>query len=295
MPTCPNCGEIIMEGDPYCSHCGTAFMWYHDDDGEEPPEKKEESPFLRLYNQMVASDMTTDERLDLFLKDTHRPDYLLDEIRESVKREEVLSESRFIMVWTDSYPEIYVFLRRGKFRDALIFNKCYPEYSTGYFDPENRDINYIYDRLYRDERFIWQVSEICKGGFEFCGVETRGISEWKDKLSARFTNGYIDVCYDIDDDLNMVKSLELLDVGRLYEYDGNCADKKRLLREIRRVENTDGVSFMAAGSATYLAFEGKSGIVIYDYEIASSHLFEAMRCSREDFREIYSARYSFHL
>ncbi len=25
MPTCPNCGEIVMNGDPYCSHCGTVF------------------------------------------------------------------------------------------------------------------------------------------------------------------------------------------------------------------------------------------------------------------------------
>ena len=27
MPTCPNCGSIIMEGDPYCFICGTAFRW----------------------------------------------------------------------------------------------------------------------------------------------------------------------------------------------------------------------------------------------------------------------------
>ena len=27
MPTCPNCGSIVMEGDPYCSHCGAHFKW----------------------------------------------------------------------------------------------------------------------------------------------------------------------------------------------------------------------------------------------------------------------------
>ena len=27
MPTCPNCGEIVMNGDPYCSHCGTVLKW----------------------------------------------------------------------------------------------------------------------------------------------------------------------------------------------------------------------------------------------------------------------------
>ena len=25
MPTCPNCGEIVMGGDPYCPNCGTIF------------------------------------------------------------------------------------------------------------------------------------------------------------------------------------------------------------------------------------------------------------------------------
>lgn len=31
MATCPNCGELIMNGDPYCSHCGTALRWVNDD------------------------------------------------------------------------------------------------------------------------------------------------------------------------------------------------------------------------------------------------------------------------
>ncbi len=31
MPTCPNCGEIVMNGDPYCSHCGATFRWDDDD------------------------------------------------------------------------------------------------------------------------------------------------------------------------------------------------------------------------------------------------------------------------
>ena len=25
MPTCPNCGEIVMNGDPYCPNCGLVF------------------------------------------------------------------------------------------------------------------------------------------------------------------------------------------------------------------------------------------------------------------------------
>lgn len=34
MATCPNCGSIVMEGDPYCSHCGAHFRWDDIDDDE---------------------------------------------------------------------------------------------------------------------------------------------------------------------------------------------------------------------------------------------------------------------
>ena len=33
MPTCPDCGSIIMEGDPYCPHCGAHLKWEYGDEG----------------------------------------------------------------------------------------------------------------------------------------------------------------------------------------------------------------------------------------------------------------------
>ena len=30
MAMCPNCGEIVMNGDPYCTHCGTELRWQSD-------------------------------------------------------------------------------------------------------------------------------------------------------------------------------------------------------------------------------------------------------------------------
>ena len=35
MATCPNCGSIVMEGDPYCSHFGAHFRWDDIDDDED--------------------------------------------------------------------------------------------------------------------------------------------------------------------------------------------------------------------------------------------------------------------
>lgn len=38
MPTCPDCGSIIMQGDPYCSHCGAHLSWQEDSSSVSPPQ-----------------------------------------------------------------------------------------------------------------------------------------------------------------------------------------------------------------------------------------------------------------
>lgn len=54
MPTCPDCGSIIMEGDPYCTHCGAQIVWseevFHNNEYEPPKirqcgDKKEDDFF----------------------------------------------------------------------------------------------------------------------------------------------------------------------------------------------------------------------------------------------------------
>ena len=42
MATCPNCGELVMDGDPYCSHCGSTFIWSEEDDEDEYNQLREE-------------------------------------------------------------------------------------------------------------------------------------------------------------------------------------------------------------------------------------------------------------
>lgn len=36
MPTCPDCGSMIMEGDPYCPHCGAHLQWNTEETYETP-------------------------------------------------------------------------------------------------------------------------------------------------------------------------------------------------------------------------------------------------------------------
>lgn len=43
MNTCPDCGSVIMEGDPYCSHCGAHLSWdeTEEDSGHENCSRNE--------------------------------------------------------------------------------------------------------------------------------------------------------------------------------------------------------------------------------------------------------------
>nr|WP_295001399.1 zinc-ribbon domain-containing protein [uncultured Methanobrevibacter sp.] len=36
MATCPDCGSVVMNGDPYCPHCGAHLNWgFYDDDEDD--------------------------------------------------------------------------------------------------------------------------------------------------------------------------------------------------------------------------------------------------------------------
>lgn len=48
MHTCPDCGSMIMEGDPYCEHCGAHLDW-----SDEPQMK----PSHRRYSKDILEDI----------------------------------------------------------------------------------------------------------------------------------------------------------------------------------------------------------------------------------------------
>lgn len=57
MPTCPNCGELLMTGDPYCTHCGATIRWYDEEEDDGGSSEIDVSELLGneilvdLYNQ----------------------------------------------------------------------------------------------------------------------------------------------------------------------------------------------------------------------------------------------------
>jgi hypothetical protein len=59
MPTCPNCGSIVMEGDPYCSHCGAHFKWSYFDEEDDTPDYRATSEFA--YGETFSHDSYSSE------------------------------------------------------------------------------------------------------------------------------------------------------------------------------------------------------------------------------------------
>lgn len=90
MHTCPDCGSIIMEGDPYCTHCGAHLSW-SDDYGSQG------------RSNMGYSDF--DDSLEKSLEFEKRHQELINKICEKYKVE---LEDLDIK---DGYTE-YIFLRK---------------------------------------------------------------------------------------------------------------------------------------------------------------------------------------
>lgn len=55
MPTCPDCGNIIMEGDPYCEHCGAHLSWSDESPGDSPDCRYSKNSLDDILNSMHIS------------------------------------------------------------------------------------------------------------------------------------------------------------------------------------------------------------------------------------------------
>ena len=49
MKTCPNCGSIVLEGDPYCQHCGAHFKWSYIEEEDEEYKTSSQFPYEPDY------------------------------------------------------------------------------------------------------------------------------------------------------------------------------------------------------------------------------------------------------
>jgi hypothetical protein len=60
MPYCPNCGETIMNGDPYCSSCGSHLRWDLEPSDRSGDERYGEDGLDDILNSMFISEIQRD-------------------------------------------------------------------------------------------------------------------------------------------------------------------------------------------------------------------------------------------
>ena len=205
MPTCPNCGSIIMEGDPYCTHCGASLKWDFEDEedyytpGRDPGKDK----IIEIFDRMKHSDYSTDERFDFFKDDILLPEHMLETVRSQIHDEEERFKCKFIMVHVNDYPQVYIFLREDKFRDVMIYDRCHIEFMPDRFDPDEREFHYIYAKLEDNPKFRRQVEKIERKGMKFRKIFSDiYYPRWENDIEVQFIDGDDIVYYLIDDDLN---------------------------------------------------------------------------------------------
>ena len=55
MAMCPDCGNMIMEGDPYCEHCGAHLSWSDEPEGDAKGVRYSEAGLDDIIDSMMIS------------------------------------------------------------------------------------------------------------------------------------------------------------------------------------------------------------------------------------------------
>lgn len=110
MPTCPNCGEIVMNGDPYCPHCGATFRWV-EDEYEMSYSKRPSRPLIEIRFLDVPIELFY-KRLD----DLHEREHIINGIRKSIDISKAGRNTTFDLLQGSPGDDIDIqFIRKNRY------------------------------------------------------------------------------------------------------------------------------------------------------------------------------------
>lgn len=154
MPTCPNCGSVVMEGDPYCSHCGAHFKWSYADEADETPNYGNASEFA--YGEPVRHDSCASET------DYNRHGQFLDygEVSETyLEAGEEKLEYIASQICADSSQKLQLKAQIREYQKVKDFNGFYIKKDYGFevyyfhFIQENEYVKTTHVMTYRQDEF----------------------------------------------------------------------------------------------------------------------------------------------
>ena len=153
MPTCPDCGSIIMKGDPYCSHCGAHLTWSDEGYGQPTRNFRDDSkPDKEKIDDIIRS-INIDRHSRIVLKNRVMS-YLNAKDCNSLRMIE------------GNGDYLFVFERKNEFvetRDEFIYVPDYGNDSRVFFGCET---HHFHTKLIENPKF---KEIIRKTGFEFRG------------------------------------------------------------------------------------------------------------------------------
>ena len=172
MPTCPDCGSIIMEGDPYCTHCGAHLVWSYDDD-DHRKHRRESEP---------ERPKTDEEKVEDIIAGMFLPPYMALILKNKVMSYLNAKDCNALEVRSMNGGYIFAFTRKNKYiktTDEFDYDPEYDNQTRVFWDSYS---SHNYDGLLEDEEFKRLVESM---GFEFVGCYGGYVSEYdhrKDEL-----------------------------------------------------------------------------------------------------------------
>ena len=155
MPTCPDCGSIIMEGDPYCTHCGAHLSWSGED----------ETPHYSNGDDL-------DDMLKYLLIDHSQKALIKQKLKEFLKARDVKK-----LLLRESYGSyIFEFTRQNRYVKTV--DECV--FDPNYFNLTQvfRDVyqNHILDGLKSDPKFRRMIEA---SGMELSHIRGGYVTEYE--------------------------------------------------------------------------------------------------------------------
>ena len=155
MPTCPDCGSIIMEGDPYCPHCGAHLSWSDEDE-----------------TQYYSNGDDLDDMLSCLFIDNSQKAVLKQKLKEFLKARDV----KKLLLRESHGSYIFEFTRQNRYVKTV--DECV--YDPNYINPTQvfQDVyqNHILDGLEADPKFRRMIDA---SGMELSHIRGGYVTEYE--------------------------------------------------------------------------------------------------------------------
>ena len=165
MATCPDCGSLIMEGDPYCTHCGAHLVWSYDDDDRQKHRREREPEMPK----------TDEEKVEDIIRDMFLPPYKAAILKSKVMSYLNAKDCNALEVRSMNGGYIFAFTRQNKYiktTDEFDYDPEYDNLRRVFWDCYT---NHNHDGLLNDSEFKRLIESV---GLEFVGCYGGYVSEY---------------------------------------------------------------------------------------------------------------------